>query len=89
LDTSAWSFDSIDFHVSCTPQGCIELLDRSGIVIEGKDAVVLGRSNIVGIPVALLLMQRNATVTIAHSRTKNIEDVIRRADIVVAAVGRS
>jgi len=89
LDTSAWSFDSIDFHVSCTPQGCIELLDRSGIVIEGKDAVVLGRSNIVGIPVALLLMQRNATVTIAHSRTKNIEDVIRRADIVVAAVGRA
>ena len=86
---SAWSFDSIDFHVSCTPQGCIELLDRSGIVIEGKDAVVLGRSNIVGIPVALLLMQRNATVTIAHSRTQNIEEVIRRADIVVAAVGRA
>jgi 5,10-methylene-tetrahydrofolate dehydrogenase/methenyl tetrahydrofolate cyclohydrolase len=53
-------------------QGCIELLDRSGVTIEGKDAVVLGRSNIVGIPVALLLMQRNATVTIAHSRTKNI-----------------
>jgi len=55
--SSAWSFDSISFHVSCTPQGCIELLDRSGVVIEGKDAVVLGRSNIVGIPVALLLMQ--------------------------------
>lgn len=86
---SAWSFDSIDFHVSCTPQGCIELLDRSGVTIEGKDAVVLGRSNIVGIPVALLLMQRNATVTIAHSRTKNLEETIRRADIVVAAVGRA
>ena len=53
-------------------QGCIELLDRSGVTIEGKEAVVLDRSNIVGIPVALLLMQRNATVTIAHSRTKNI-----------------
>jgi len=84
-----WSFDNIDFHVSCTPQGCIELLDRSGVTIEGKEAVVLGRSNIVGIPVALLLMQRNATVTIAHSRTVNIENVIRRADIVVAAVGRA
>ena len=86
---TAWSFDTINFHVSCTPQGCIELLDRSGVVIEGKDAVVLGRSNIVGIPVALLLMQRNATVTIAHSRTKNLEETIRRADIVVAAVGRA
>lgn len=86
---SAWSFDAIDFHVSCTPQGCIELLDRSGVTIEGKNAVVLGRSNIVGIPVALLLMQRNATVTIAHSRTKDIEEVVGRADIVVAAVGRA
>eukprot|EP01042_Synura_sphagnicola_P000485 gene485-516_t len=86
---SGFSFDHINFHVSCTPQGCIELLDRSGVTIEGKDAVVLGRSNIVGIPVALLLMQRNATVTIAHSRTKDIEAVVKRADIVVAAVGRT
>jgi len=86
---AAWSFDSIGFHVSCTPQGCIELLDRSGVQIEGKDAVVLGRSNIVGIPVALLLMQRNATVTIVHSRTRNMEEAIRRADIVVAAVGKA
>lgn len=86
---STWSFDNINFHVSCTPQGCIELLDRSGVAIEGKEAVVIGRSNIVGIPVALLLMQRNATVTIAHSRTQNIEEVVRRADIVVAAVGRA
>lgn len=70
-------------------QGCIELLDRSGVTIEGKEAVVLGRSNIVGIPAALLLMQRNATVTIAHSRTQNIEEVVRRADILVAAVGRA
>jgi 5,10-methylene-tetrahydrofolate dehydrogenase/methenyl tetrahydrofolate cyclohydrolase len=59
------------------------------VTIEGKEAVVLGRSNIVGIPVSLLLMQRNATVTIAHSKTKNIEEVVKRADIVIAAVGRA
>ena len=70
-------------------QGCIELLDRSGVSIEGKEAVVIGRSNMVGIPVALLLMQRNATVTIAHSRTTDIAAAVRRADIVVAAVGRA
>lgn len=86
---NTWSFDAINFHVSCTPQGCIELLDRSGVAIEGKEAVVIGRSNIVGIPVAMLLMQRNATVTIAHSRTKDIEATVKRADIVVAAVGRA
>lgn len=84
-----WNFNDINFHVSCTPQGCIELLDRSDVVIEGKDAVVIGRSNIVGIPVSMLLMQRNATVTIVHSRTKNVGEVIKRADIVVAAVGRA
>lgn len=84
-----WSFNNLNFSVSCTPQGCIELLDRSGVSIEGKEAVVIGRSNIVGIPVALLLMQRNATVTIAHSRTKDIAQVVARADIVVAAVGRA
>lgn len=76
-------------HVSCTPQGCIELLLRSGVKIEGKEAVVLGRSNIVGMPVALLLMQRNATVTIAHSKTKDLPSVLKRADIVVAAIGRA
>lgn len=59
------------------------------MAIEGKEAVVIGRSNMVGIPVALLLMQRNATVTIAHSRTKDIAAAVRRADIVVAAVGRA
>jgi len=84
-----FSFDNIDFHVSCTPQGCIELLDRSGTTISGANAVVLGRSNIVGIPVALLLMQRNATVTIVHSRTKDIAKVVGAADIVVAAIGRA
>lgn len=86
---SAFSFDNIDFHVACTPQGCIELLDRSGVAIQGKEAVVLGRSNIVGIPVSLLLMQRNATVTIVHSRTPNPAEVVKRADIVVAGVGRA
>lgn len=84
-----FSFENINFHVSCTPQGCIELLDRSGVTIQGKEAVVIGRSNIVGIPVALLLMQRNATVTIAHSRTADIEAVVKRSDIVIAAVGRA
>lgn len=85
----SWKFDDIQFHVSCTPQGCIELLDRSGVTIEGKNAVVIGRSNIVGIPVSMLLMQRNATVTIAHSRTKDIAATVGNADIVVAAVGRA
>ena len=75
--------------VPCTPKGCIELLDRSGVEISGKRAVVLGRSNIVGLPVAMLLLHRNATLTICHSRTKNMPDVIRQADILIAAVGRA
>lgn len=74
--------------VPCTPRGCIELLDRMHIPIEGKEAVVLGRSNIVGLPVAMLLLHRNATVTICHSRTRDLPNVVRRADILVAAVGR-
>lgn len=82
-------FTSVPFHIPCTPQGCIELLDRIGCDIEGKNAVVIGRSNLVGLPVAMLLLHRNATVTIVHSRTKNIEDVVKSADIVVAAVGRA
>ncbi len=75
--------------VPCTPKGCIELLDRTGVEIEGKHAVVLGRSNIVGLPVAMLLLHRNATLTICHSRTKDLPDVVREADILVAAVGRA
>ena len=75
--------------VPCTPKGCIEMLDRMGVEIEGKKAVVLGRSNIVGIPVAHLLLHRNATVTICHSRTKDLPSVVREADILVAAVGRA
>lgn len=75
--------------VPCTPLGCIMLLtDRLGD-LSGLDAVVVGRSNIVGKPMAQLLVQQNATVTLAHSRTKNLPDVVRRADIVIAAVGRA
>jgi 5,10-methylene-tetrahydrofolate dehydrogenase/methenyl tetrahydrofolate cyclohydrolase len=75
--------------VPCTPKGCIELLDRYHVPIEGKSAVVIGRSNIVGLPVAMLLLHRNATVTICHSRTKDTEERVRGADIVVAACGRA
>jgi 5,10-methylene-tetrahydrofolate dehydrogenase/methenyl tetrahydrofolate cyclohydrolase len=76
-------------YVPCTPRGCIELLDRMQIPIAGKEAVVLGRSNIVGLPVAMLLLHRDATLTICHSRTKDLPGVVRRADILVAAVGRA
>ncbi len=72
----------------CTPLGIIELIERSGYDIEGKDAVVLGRSNIVGKPVAHLLIEKNATITICHSRTRNLPDKAASADILVAAVGR-
>jgi 5,10-methylene-tetrahydrofolate dehydrogenase/methenyl tetrahydrofolate cyclohydrolase len=75
--------------VPCTPRGCIELLIRTGVPIEGKRAVVLGRSNIVGLPVAMLLLHRNATLTICHSRTKDLPGVVREADILIAAVGRA
>jgi methylenetetrahydrofolate dehydrogenase (NADP+) / methenyltetrahydrofolate cyclohydrolase len=73
----------------CTPAGIMELLDRYEIPVEGKEAVVLGRSNIVGKPAALLLLKRNATVTICHSRTKNLKEVTARADILVAAIGKA
>jgi methylenetetrahydrofolate dehydrogenase (NADP+) / methenyltetrahydrofolate cyclohydrolase len=74
--------------VPCTPAGCIELLVRSGVEIEGKDAVILGRSNIVGLPVSMLLLHRNATITITHSRTKDLPGACKQADILIAAVGR-
>lgn len=76
------------YFVPCTPRGVIELLDRGNVEIKGKRAVVVGRSNIVGKPAALLLLQRHATVTICHSRTQDLPGVVREADIVVAAVGR-
>ncbi len=75
--------------VPCTPRGIMELISRTGIELAGKEAVVVGRSNIVGKPIALLLLERHATVTICHSRTKNLPQVTARADVLVAAVGRS
>jgi methylenetetrahydrofolate dehydrogenase (NADP+)/methenyltetrahydrofolate cyclohydrolase len=75
--------------VACTPAGCMEILRRGEIKVEGANAVVLGRSDIVGKPMALLLMHANATVTICHSKTRDLPDVVRHADIVVAAMGRA
>lgn len=74
--------------VSCTPAGIIQLLKRSGIEIAGKECVVVGRSNIVGKPMALLLLRENGTVTVAHSKTKDLASVTKRADILVAAIGK-
>lgn len=72
----------------CTPAGCMELLRRTGISLSGAEAVVIGRSNIVGKPMALLLLRENCTVTLCHSRTKNLAEHVRRADVVICAVGR-
>ncbi len=80
--------DKLGIPVPCTPLGIMELIHRSGIEVSGKHAVVVGRSNIVGKPVALLLMSENATVTICHSRTEGLPDIVREADIVVAAIGK-
>jgi 5,10-methylene-tetrahydrofolate dehydrogenase/methenyl tetrahydrofolate cyclohydrolase len=75
--------------VPCTPYGCIYLLEQAGVKIEGANAVVLGRSNIVGMPAALLLVSKNATVTICHSRTRDLPSVVRQADILIAAIGKT
>jgi methylenetetrahydrofolate dehydrogenase (NADP+)/methenyltetrahydrofolate cyclohydrolase len=75
--------------VACTPAGCMEILRRNSIPIEGANAVVLGRSDIVGKPMALLLLHANATVTICHSKSRDLSEIIRRADILVAAIGRA
>src|ERR1700688_2931606 len=75
--------------VACTPAGCMEILRRNHIAIEGANAVVLGRSDIVGKPMALLLLHANATVTICHSKSRELPEIIRRADILVAAIGRA
>lgn len=74
--------------ISCTPYGIIQLLKRSNIEIEGKECVIVGRSNIVGKPMAMLLLRENGTVTITHSRTKDLKEVCKRADILVAAIGK-
>lgn len=73
----------------CTPAGIIELLDKSGVDLTGKECVVIGRSNIVGKPMAMLLLHRNATVTICHSKTRDLAEVTRRADVLVVAIGRA
>ncbi|KAL3829643.1 hypothetical protein ACJIZ3_018445 [Penstemon smallii] len=80
--------DREPLFVPCTPKGCIELLHRYGVAIKGKKAVVIGRSNIVGMPAALLLQREDATVSIVHSRTKNPEEITREADIIISAVGK-
>lgn len=74
--------------ISCTPAGIIQLLKRSGIEIAGKHCVVIGRSNIVGKPMALLMLRENATVTIAHSKTQNLKDICKQADILIVAIGK-
>lgn len=78
-----------DSLLPCTPAGVIELIKRSGVDISGKHAVVIGRSNIVGKPVAMLLLRENATVTICHSRTANMEELAKQADILVVAIGKA
>ncbi|CAM9447486.1 unnamed protein product [Ascophyllum nodosum] len=85
----SFELEDLEFHVPCTPQGCIELLDRYDVQIAGRRAVVLGRSNIVGLPVSRLLMHRDATVTVAHSKTVDVASVVKEADIVVCAAGRA
>jgi len=77
-----------DTYLPCTPHGCIVLLEEAGVDLTGKEAVVLGRSNIVGKPVAILLLEKHATVTICHSRTKDLPGVVRRADVLVVGIGR-
>ncbi|MDO4188999.1 MAG: bifunctional methylenetetrahydrofolate dehydrogenase/methenyltetrahydrofolate cyclohydrolase FolD [Lachnospiraceae bacterium] len=77
-----------DGFLSCTPAGVIQLLKRSGVEIAGKECVVIGRSNIVGKPMSVLLLRENGTVTICHSRTKNLKEVCKRADILVVAIGK-
>lgn len=74
--------------VSCTPAGVIQLLKRSNVEIEGKECVIIGRSNIVGKPMSMLMLRENATVTVCHSRTKNLKEVTKRADILIVAIGK-
>ena len=95
-DVDAFGYENVgrimtgDFDfLPCTPAGIMELLHRTGITVEGKECVVVGRSNIVGKPMAMLLLHENGTVTVCHSRTRNLPEVTRRADILVVAVGKA
>lgn len=88
-DANDANHNSVSFNIPCTPAGCLELLDRYGIPIEGKRIVVLGRSQIVGLPVALLCLHRNATITICHSKTDDLKARVQEADILIAAIGRA
>ena len=74
--------------VSCTPAGIIQLLKRSGVAMEGKECVIIGRSNIVGKPMSLLMLRENATVTVCHSRTKDLKEITKRVDILIVAIGK-
>ena len=76
-------------RAACTPRACLAILEHYGIELDGKNVVVLGRSNVVGKPVALLLLQKNCTVTLCHSHTKNLTDILQKADILVAAIGKA
>ena len=81
-------FTGNPYHMACTPKGILELMDRSSIAIEGKRAVIVGRSNIVGKPLAIMLLNRHATVTVCHTKTKQLSHVTRQAEILIAAAGR-
>jgi methylenetetrahydrofolate dehydrogenase (NADP+)/methenyltetrahydrofolate cyclohydrolase len=81
-------FTGNPYHMACTPKGILEILDYHSITIEGKEVVIVGRSNIVGKPLALMLLNRNATVTVCHTRTRELPEVTKRADILIAAAGR-
>ncbi len=81
-------FKGNPYHTACTPKGIMEMIDRYGIEIAGKEAVIIGRSNLVGKPLALLLLNRHATITVCHTRTRQIAEVTKRADILIAAAGR-
>lgn len=81
-------FSGLPCFGPCTPKGVIALIEKTGIEIEGKNAVIIGRSNIVGKPVAVMLLAKNATVTITHSKTQNLANIVKNADIIVAAIGK-
>ena len=78
-----------EYIIPCTPKGIIRMLKSTEMSIEGKHAVILGRSNIVGLPISKLLLDENATVTIAHSKTKNLKEITKQADILIAAIGKA